>query len=102
MPPSNRHAETTLIGCPDCAGVLSQVKDGDGPHFQFICRVGHVYSLYNLLEAKEAQLEHALWSVVSLLEHVALIDDCLLKQIGENGFATPTQGLLARIRQVRA
>ena len=102
MPRSKRDAETTLIGCPDCSGVLSQVKDGDGPHLQFICSIGHAYSLYSLLQAKEEQLEHALWSVVSLLEHVAMIDERLLRHIDENGFPTRRQGLLARIRQVQA
>jgi two-component system, chemotaxis family, protein-glutamate methylesterase/glutaminase len=102
MPPSERDAHSTLIGCPDCSGVLSQVRDGDGPHLQFICHIGHAYSLYSLLEAKEVQLEHALWSVVSLLEHVSMIDELLVKHIDENGFPTPTQGLTARIRQVQA
>lgn len=102
MPRSKRDARLTRIGCPDCSGVLSQVKEGDGPHLQFICSIGHAYSLYSLLEAKEMQLEHALWSVVSLLEHVAIIDERLLKDIDENGFAAPTQGLVTRIRQVHA
>ena len=102
MPRSKRDAQLTRIGCPDCTGVLSEVKEGDGRHRQFICSIGHAYSLYSLLEAKEVQLEHALWSVVSLLEHVAIIDERLLKDIAENGLATPTQGIVARIRQVHA
>jgi hypothetical protein len=102
MASSHRIVEVTRIGCPDCSGVLSQVKDGDGPHLQFICMVGHAYSLYSLLQAQEAQLEQALWSVVSLLEQVAMIDELLLKHIDENGFATRPQGLIARIRQIRA
>jgi hypothetical protein len=102
MPRSKRDAEITLIGCPDCSGVLSQVKDGDGPHLQLICSIGHAYSVYSLLQAKEEQLEYALWSVVSLLEHVAMIGERLLKHIDENGFPTPTQGLVARIRQVQS
>jgi hypothetical protein len=47
-------------------------------------------------------LEQALWSVVSLLEQVAMIDELLLKHIDENGFATRPQGLIARIRQIQA
>jgi hypothetical protein len=102
MSRSNPHAEVTLIGCPDCSGVLSQIEDGDGPHLQFICSVGHAYSLYSLLEAKEVQLEHALWSVVSLLEHVAIIDKRLVKHIDEKGLSTSTLGLTIRIQQVEA
>jgi two-component system, chemotaxis family, protein-glutamate methylesterase/glutaminase len=102
MPLSDRDPQATFMGCPDCSGVLSQVKDGDGPHLHFICRVGHAYSLHSLVQAKEEQLEHALWSAISLLEHVAMIDELLLRDINESGGPTPTQGLAARIRQVQA
>ena len=47
-------------------------------------------------------MERELWSVVSVLDHVAMIDELLLKHIDENGFPTRTQGLVARIRQVQA
>lgn len=96
--PSQR--QLTEIGCPDCSGVLSQFKDGDGPHLRFVCKVGHAYSLYSLLEAKEEQLEHALWSAISLFQHVEMLDE--LAHIDENGLATQTEGLAARLKQARA
>ena len=101
MPAPKQDVRVTLIGCPDCSGVLSQLQDGDGPHIRFACSVGHAYSLYSLLQAKEEQLEQGFWSVVSLLEHVAMIDEVLLRHVEENRLPTPTDGLAARVRQVR-
>lgn len=94
--------QVTEIGCPDCSGVLSQYKDGDGPHLRFVCKIGHAYSLYSLMQAKEEQLEHALWSAVSLSQHVEMLDELLLKHIDESGLSVRTEGLAARLRQVRA
>ena len=102
MPRLPQETECTLIGCPDCSGVLSRVQDDDSAHVQYICHVGHVYSIFSLLEAKEVQLEHALWSVVSLLQHVEMIDESLLAHIDENGMPISKEGLLVRREQVRA
>ena len=90
------------VGCPDCSGVLSLFKDGDGPHLRFVCKIGHAYSLYSLLQAKEEQLEHTLWSAISLFQYVEMLDELLLAHIDENGLATQTEGLAARLKQVRA
>ena len=94
--------QVTEIGCPDCSGVLSQLKLDDGPHLRFVCKVGHAYSLYSLLQAKEDQLEHALWSAISLFQHVEMLDDLLLTHIDEAGVPIRTEGLAARLKQVRA
>lgn len=49
-----------------------------GSHLRFICRIGHVYSLEELIQAKEHQLEHHLWSPVTTLEELAaLLDDAI-------------------------
>ena len=54
------------------------------------------------MQAKEEQLEHALWSAISLYQHVEMLDELLLAHIDENGLATRTEGLAARLKQVRA
>ncbi|WP_447983021.1 hypothetical protein [Nitrospira sp. Nam74] len=95
-------AQCTLIGCPSCAGVLSKIQDGDGVHVRYLCHVGHAFSLHDLLQAKEDQLEHALWSAISLLQHIEMIDEALLQHIDENGIPITKQGLLDRQEQVRA
>jgi two-component system, chemotaxis family, protein-glutamate methylesterase/glutaminase len=100
--PLSSDGQVTEIGCPGCSGVLSRWMDGEGPHLRFVCKVGHAYSLSSLLQAKEAQLEDALWSALSLFQHVEMLDELLLKQIDENGLPIRTEGLDARLQQIRA
>jgi two-component system, chemotaxis family, protein-glutamate methylesterase/glutaminase len=82
--------------------VLSQFKEGDGPHLRFVCKIGHAYSLNSLLQAKEAQLEHTLWSAISLFQHIEMLDDLLLKHVDQHGLAIRADGLTVRLKQVRA
>ena len=99
--PLSSDGQVTEIGCPGCSGVLSQWMDGEGPHLRFVCKVGHAYSLSSLLQAKEAQLEDALWSALSVFQHVEMLDELLLKHIDENGVPIPPDGLAARLKQIR-
>ena len=54
-----------------------------------------------MLQAKEAQLEDALWSALSVFQHVEMLDELLLKHIDENGVPIPPDGLAARLKQIR-
>ncbi|HEU5406794.1 MAG TPA: hypothetical protein VFU48_03440 [Nitrospira sp.] len=61
-----------MISCPACAGVVrAQVEPPF--HLDFVCSVGHVFSLEELFVAKEDQLEHAQWSLIALLKHLHMI-----------------------------
>lgn len=61
-----------MISCPSCAGVVG-AEAQLYPHVAFRCSVGHVFSLEELYIAKEAQLEHAQWSLIALLKHLQMI-----------------------------
>jgi two-component system chemotaxis response regulator CheB len=64
----------TGIACPDCAGTLQLRLRKD--FAAFTCRIGHLYSLPELLAAKEDILERRLWMAFSSLEELAdLLDD---------------------------
>src|SRR5262245_22477800 len=66
----------TRISCPDCVGVLGVRIDGDHGHLLFVCRVGHTFSIRDLLVGKEEQIETRLWSaIVALEELVEVLDD---------------------------
>src|SRR5262249_12252066 len=66
----------TRISCPECAGVLGVRIDGDHGHLMFVCRVGHTFSIRDLLVGKEEQIETRLWSaVVALEELVEILED---------------------------
>jgi len=59
------------FACPDCHGVLWEIKDGELMRFR--CRVGHAYLPESLAAAQSARLEEALWVAMrSLRESAAL------------------------------
>jgi hypothetical protein len=67
---SENNATTT--GCPACAGVLQMQSSRHG-HQQFVCSVGHAFTLGALYQAKEEELERAQWSATVLMEHLVMI-----------------------------
>ena len=71
---SDRHVQAGIpstMACPECHGVLWEVKDGELVRFR--CRVGHAYSDEALLVHQSEQLEAALWTALRALEeHTAL------------------------------
>jgi len=61
----------STMSCPECHGVLWEVKDGDLVRFR--CRVGHAYSDQALMAHQSENLEAALWTALRALEeHSAL------------------------------
>jgi hypothetical protein len=72
------HSHPTMIGCPACAGCLCLEEDPHG-HKQFMCSVGHAFSLWEIYESKEAELERAQWSTVALYKHLEMILGMLLE-----------------------
>jgi hypothetical protein len=69
--PSMTETHATMIGCPACAGVL-HMQSTHG-HQQFVCTVGHAFTLETLYQAKEEELERAQWSATVLMEHLMMI-----------------------------
>ena len=77
MRDDQRTEHPTMIGCPACAGCLSLEKVSND-HHQFVCSVGHRFSLWDLYESKETELEQAEWSTIALLKHLEMILQMLL------------------------
>jgi len=85
--PAVDESETvTGISCPDCPGVLAVTNEGRWLRFR--CRVGHLYSLKELIQFKEQRLENLLWAPVTALDELAH----LLREVVELGEAGPLRG----------
>ena len=73
LPDDGQEAFTGLV-CPDCSGNL--VIRRDAQYVSFRCRVGHAYSIVELITAKESALEVRMWSAVFGFEELtALLGD---------------------------
>jgi two-component system chemotaxis response regulator CheB len=70
-PVAGGHEQLTGIACPDCPGVLVVSTEND--HLRFRCRIGHVYSLQDLIEAKERRLEDLLLAPTTTLDELATL-----------------------------
>jgi two-component system chemotaxis response regulator CheB len=60
----------TGVTCPACSGVLSAQNEG-GSLLVFACRIGHAFSVAELVMDEEQHVEHMLWRAVSALEELA-------------------------------
>lgn len=77
----DEHTSPTMIGCPACAGSLA-IEQDHAAHPHLVCNVGHRFSLESLLEAKEEELERALWSAVVLHAHIEMVGTLMRERPG--------------------
>lgn len=63
--------DPSLFACPECHGVLLQVKEGS--HLRFRCHTGHAYSQETLLSELSEKTEENLWNVLRSLDETVLL-----------------------------
>jgi two-component system, chemotaxis family, protein-glutamate methylesterase/glutaminase len=66
-PPSESEERVSGLSCPDCFGVLTVRIAGE---LLFTCRIGHSYSVEELIKGKERLIEEYLWSAVTAFEEL--------------------------------
>lgn len=71
------------FACPECNGVLWESTDAGLPRFR--CRVGHAYSIENLLAAQGTALDAALWAAYRALEERAALTERMAERMRGRG-----------------
>jgi two-component system chemotaxis response regulator CheB len=61
----------STFACPECHGVLLQMKEGG--RIRFRCHTGHAYSVESLLAAINEGIEESLWNAVRAIEEGDLL-----------------------------
>lgn len=84
----------SAYSCPECHGVLLQVKDA--LPLRFRCHTGHAYSLESLLAEVEQGVEDALWNAIRAVAESALLMRHLAGHLRDAGGGTAAEDLLAR------
>jgi two-component system chemotaxis response regulator CheB len=73
--------EFTPYTCPECHGILVQLKEGGVPRFR--CHTGHAYSINTLLAEVTEYVEEALWNSLRSIEESAMLLTHLAKHVRE-------------------
>ena len=92
-----RLGEPSVFACPDCHGVLLQLKAEQ--HVRFRCHTGHAYSPDSLLAEITESVEDSLWGSIRALEETVLLLRRMAAHLNENDDDDATADLfLARAR----
>jgi two-component system chemotaxis response regulator CheB len=88
MEPYALHADQrpgvpSAFSCPECQGVLWEVREGDLVRFR--CRVGHAYGVESLLAEQVDMVEGALWTAFQALKERASFTRKMARKMEERG-----------------
>jgi two-component system chemotaxis response regulator CheB len=92
--------EPSPYSCPECGGVLWQLKDGELMRFR--CRVGHAYTSDTLTSEQARVVEHALWSALRALEEQAAVRRRMAERAGRQGMIATAERYHNRARELDA
>jgi len=85
-----KFGELTPFTCPECHGVLFQMKDAARPRFR--CHTGHAFSSDSLLASVTENIEESLWNAIRCIEESVM----LLNHLGHH-FNKNNQPALAEL-----
>lgn len=73
-----RLGEASKFACPECHGVLLQVRDGIPTRFR--CHTGHAYTVDSLLSDMDEAIEDSLWNAIRAIEERVI----LIRELAEH------------------
>jgi two-component system, chemotaxis family, protein-glutamate methylesterase/glutaminase len=80
---TNRLGNPVPLSCPDCGGVLSQVKSS--PPLRFRCQVGHAYTAEALAAKQEGSVDEALRVALRIVEERATLTKKMAEEARRGG-----------------
>ncbi len=92
--------EPSVYACPECHGVLLQIKEGG--HVRFRCHTGHAYSVETLLADFNIHTEGALWSALRSIEETILLLHRMAGRLREHKHEGAAQALEKQAAKARA
>lgn len=87
--------EPSPYSCPECGGVLWEIKDGE--ILRFRCRVGHPYTSETLTGDQALTVEHALWTALRALEEQAAIKRRVAERARRQGHLSTADRFAQRV-----
>jgi two-component system, chemotaxis family, protein-glutamate methylesterase/glutaminase len=91
--------EPSNYTCPECHGVLLQLKEG--AILRFRCHTGHAYSALTLLEDGEDGVEGSLWGAIRSLEERILMLQQFAKHLEINNRSADAAALLQEMERTK-
>jgi two-component system, chemotaxis family, protein-glutamate methylesterase/glutaminase len=92
-------AEPSTFACPECHGVLLQLKEGQ--RIRFRCHTGHAFSPDSLLTAISEGTEAVLWNAIRALEEGALLIDRMVRHVKDQHDGEDAERLSQRSCEAR-
>jgi two-component system chemotaxis response regulator CheB len=83
IPYLNSIGKPSPFGCPECQGVLYEIKQSREFHFR--CHTGHSYSAELLATSQERLAEEAMWTATRVYDEKEALHHRLAQQARKNG-----------------
>jgi two-component system chemotaxis response regulator CheB len=94
-----QRGEPSLYACPECHGVLLQLKEGSNVRFR--CHTGHAYSLEALLAEFTERTEETLWNAIRSMEEMVLLLRRMATQLAVHGHDQAAAALEQKVREAQ-
>jgi two-component system chemotaxis response regulator CheB len=91
--------EPSNYACPECHGVLLQLKDGELSRFR--CHTGHAYSIESLLADITEKMDDALWNSIRAFEEGELFMRHMAEHLGEGHNGHSADSFLKRAEEAK-
>ena len=91
--------EPSSYACPECHGVLLQLKEGG--HIRFRCHTGHAYSVNSLLSETTEAVEDSLWAAIRSIEESVLLMRHIAQHMSDNNHGHAAELFLQKTQEAQ-